>query len=51
MELMSAVLERGNMKRAYDRVLRNKGAPGVDGMTVEGLKPDDGRRPQKPTLL
>jgi len=39
MELMSAVLERGNMKRAYDRVLRNKGAPGVDGMTVEGLKP------------
>ena len=39
MELMSAVLERGNMKRAYDRVLCNKGAPGVDGMTVEGLKP------------
>ena len=39
MELMSAVLERGNMKRAYDRVIRNKGAPGVDGMTVEGLKP------------
>lgn len=39
MELMSVVLERGNMKRAYDRVLRNKGAPGVDGMTVEGLKP------------
>lgn len=39
MELMSVVLDRGNMKRAYDRVLRNKGAPGVDGMTVEGLKP------------
>ena len=39
MELMSAVLERGNMMRAYERVLRNKGAPGVDGMTVGDLKP------------
>jgi RNA-directed DNA polymerase len=39
MELMSAVLDRGNMMRAYDRVLRNKGAPGVDGMTVRELKP------------
>jgi len=39
MELMSAVLERGNMMRAYERVLRNKGAPGVDGMTVGALKP------------
>ena len=38
MELMSAVLERGNMMRAYERVLRNKGAPGVDGMTVGDLK-------------
>jgi len=35
---MSAVLERGNMMRAYERVLRNKGAPGVDGMTVGELK-------------
>ena len=26
------------MKRAYDRVLRNKGAPGVDGMRVDELK-------------
>lgn len=38
MELMSAVLERGNMMRALERVLRNKGAPGVDGMTVGELK-------------
>jgi RNA-directed DNA polymerase len=36
---MSAVLERGNMMRAYERVLRNKGAPGIDGMTVGDLKP------------
>ena len=38
MDLMSAVLERGNMMRAYERVLRNKGAPGVDGMMVGDLK-------------
>ncbi len=39
MELMLAVLARDNMMRAYERVLRNKGAPGVDGMTVGDLKP------------
>jgi RNA-directed DNA polymerase len=38
MDLMSVVLERGNMMRAYERVLRNKGAPGVDGMMVGALK-------------
>jgi RNA-directed DNA polymerase len=38
MDVMSAVLERPNMQRAYARVLRNKGAPGVDGMTVGELK-------------
>jgi RNA-directed DNA polymerase len=38
MELMSAVVDRPNMQRAYDRVLRNKGAPGVDGMAVSDLK-------------
>jgi RNA-directed DNA polymerase len=37
-DMMSAVLERPNMQRAYDRVLRNKGAPGVDGMKVGDLK-------------
>ncbi|MBR9910206.1 MAG: group II intron reverse transcriptase/maturase [Gammaproteobacteria bacterium] len=36
-ELMSAVLDRPNMQRAYARVLRNKGAPGVDGMEVTDL--------------
>lgn len=36
-ELMSVVLDRPNMQRAYRRVLRNKGAPGVDGMEVTDL--------------
>lgn len=36
-ELMSAVLDRPNMLRAYARVCRNKGAPGVDGMEVADL--------------
>lgn len=37
-DLLSAVLERPNMQKAYDRVLRNKGAAGVDGMAVGDLK-------------
>ncbi len=36
--LMEQVVERGNMWAAYERVLRNKGAPGADGMRVEDLK-------------
>ena len=36
-ELMSAVLDRPNMLRAYARVRRNKGAAGVDGMAVADL--------------
>ena len=35
--LMEIILERENMRRALKRVRRNKGAPGVDGMTVEQL--------------
>lgn len=35
---LSAVLDRPNMMKAYDRVVRNKGAPGVDGMSVSELK-------------
>jgi RNA-directed DNA polymerase len=33
------VLSRENLWRAYERVVSNQGAPGVDGMTVEDLKP------------
>ena len=34
-KLLEAILYRDNMNRAYKRVKANKGAPGVDGMTVE----------------
>ena len=36
--LMEDVTNFENLNRAYRRVLRNKGAPGVDGMTVYDLK-------------
>lgn len=36
--LMEAMLERENMLKAYKRVVGNKGASGVDGMTTEDLK-------------
>ncbi len=36
--LMDAVVERENMRQAYSRVMRNKGAAGVDGMPVADLK-------------
>ena len=35
--LMEAVVERSNMQRAYQRVVRNKGAGGVDGVGVSEL--------------
>lgn len=38
-EMMEQVVERENMRRAYERVKRNKGAAGIDGMTVEELLP------------
>jgi retron-type reverse transcriptase len=37
MELMEAVVERENLKRAYARVMRNKGAAGIDAMPVAEL--------------
>jgi len=37
--LMEEVCERGNLIAAHRRVVRNGGAPGVDGMTVDELMP------------
>lgn len=38
-DLLSKVLDRDNMNRAYKRVKANKGASGVDGMTVDEALP------------
>src|SRR5215813_6869706 len=38
-QMMEAVVARENMFRAYEQVMSNKGAAGVDRMTVEQLKP------------
>lgn len=37
--LMEAVCEPGNLTQALKRVRANKGAPGIDGMTVQDLVP------------
>ncbi|MEK7730540.1 MAG: group II intron reverse transcriptase/maturase [Planctomycetota bacterium] len=37
--LMEEVCQRENLNRAYRRVKSNKGAPGVDGMTIHDLGP------------
>jgi RNA-directed DNA polymerase len=34
---MEAIVERENLKKALAQVKRNKGAPGIDGMTVDDL--------------
>ena len=36
-ELMEKVLMRPNLQQALKRVKKNKGSPGIDGMTVEAL--------------
>ena len=35
--LLARVLERGNLQRALKQVRQNKGAPGIDGMSVDEL--------------
>jgi retron-type reverse transcriptase len=37
--LMERVIERENATKALKRVRRNKGSPGIDGMTVDELEP------------
>jgi len=37
--LLEWMLERGNMTKAYERVVANKGSHGIDNMTVDQLKP------------
>ena len=37
-QLMEEVCDRENLERAWKRVRRNKGSPGVDGMTVDAAK-------------
>ena len=34
--MLERILDRENLNRAYKRVRANKGAPGIDGMSVEG---------------
>lgn len=38
-DLLEAILDRDNLNRAYKRVKRNHGAPGIDGMTAEEALP------------
>ena len=35
LDLLSKILDKDNLNRAYKRVRANKGAPGVDGMAIE----------------
>jgi RNA-directed DNA polymerase len=39
LRLMEAVVERSNMFSPNERVVKNQGAPGVDGLTVSEFKP------------
>ena len=39
LRLMEAAVERSNMLCAYERVVKNEGAPGVDGLRVTEFKP------------
>ena len=47
--LMAQVLSRENLRRAWEQVRANRGAPGVDGMTVKEF-PDFVRSPNWPGI-
>ena len=36
-ELMEQICERVNLNQAYKKVKANKGAPGVDKVTIDGV--------------
>ena len=38
-DLLERILYKDNFNRAYKRVKKNHGAPGIDGMTVEDALP------------
>ena len=38
-DLLERILSKDNLNRAYKRVRANKGAPGIDGMTIEDALP------------
>jgi group II intron reverse transcriptase/maturase len=38
MELLERILDNRNVRRAYERVMANKGSGGVDGIEIEGFK-------------
>lgn len=37
--MLGSILDRDNLNKAYKRVRGNKGAPGIDGMTIEDALP------------
>lgn len=47
MELIEVILSKENLNRAYKKVVANKGASGVDGVTVEELGDYIGRTERK----
>ena len=46
--LLDAVCERGDLKLDYRRVVKNKGAAGVDGIGIDGF--DDPLKQHRPTI-
>ena len=38
-DILGKILNKDNLNRAYKRVKANKGAPGIDGMTIEATLP------------